>query len=49
MAHYARVNNGIVEEVLVAEAAFFDTFESSEPGELLTIQIKDNMLLVVLL
>ena len=33
MAHYARVNNGIVEEVLVAEAEFIDTYESSEPGE----------------
>ena len=33
MAHYARVNNGIVEEVLVAEAEFIDPYESSEPGE----------------
>ena len=33
MAHYARVNNGIVEEVLVAEAEFIDTYESPEPGE----------------
>jgi len=26
MAHYAKVNNGIVERVIVAEAEFFDTF-----------------------
>jgi len=32
MAHYAKVNNGIVEEVIVAEAEFFDTFIDSSPG-----------------
>jgi hypothetical protein len=26
MAHYAKVNNGIVEQVIVAEEDFFDTF-----------------------
>ena len=26
MAHFAKVNNGIVEKVIVAEAEFFDTF-----------------------
>ena len=26
MAHYAKVVNGIVEKVIVAEADFFDTF-----------------------
>ena len=32
MAHYAKVNNGIVEEVIVAEAEFFDTFVDNTPG-----------------
>jgi hypothetical protein len=33
MAHYAKVNNGIVERVIVAEAEFFDTFVDDSPGE----------------
>tara|TARA_R110000751_G_scaffold37336_1_gene90559 strand:+ start:1391 stop:1777 length:387 start_codon:yes stop_codon:yes gene_type:complete len=33
MAHYAKVNNGIVEKVIVAEASFFDTFIDSSPGQ----------------
>ena len=33
MAHYAKVNNGLVEQVIVAEAAFFDTFVDSSPGQ----------------
>jgi hypothetical protein len=33
MAHYAKVNNTIVERVIVAEADFFDTFVDSSPGE----------------
>ena len=32
MAHYAKVNNGIVEKVIVAEAGFFTTFVDSSPG-----------------
>jgi len=32
MAHYAKVNNGIVEQVIVAEADFFKTFVDSSPG-----------------
>ena len=32
MAHYAKVNNGIVEEVIVAEPEFFDTFVDDTPG-----------------
>lgn len=32
MAHYAKVNGGIVEQVIVAEADFFDTFVDSSPG-----------------
>lgn len=33
MAHYAKVNNGIVEKVIVAEASFFDTFVDDTAGE----------------
>ena len=33
MAHYAKVNNGIVEQVIVAEADFFDNFVDSSPGQ----------------
>ena len=32
MAHYAKVNNGLVEQVIVAEQDFFDTFVDSTPG-----------------
>jgi hypothetical protein len=32
MSHYAKVNNSIVEQVIVAEAEFFDTFVDSSPG-----------------
>ena len=33
MAHYAKVNNKIVEQVIVAEASFFNEFVDSSPGE----------------
>ena len=33
MAHYAKVQNGVVTQVIVAEAEFFDTFVDNEPGE----------------
>jgi hypothetical protein len=33
MAHYAKVVNNIVTQVIVAEAEFFDTFIDSSPGE----------------
>jgi hypothetical protein len=33
MAHYAKVNQGLVEKVIVAEAEFFNTFVDSTPGE----------------
>jgi hypothetical protein len=33
MSHFAKVNNGIVESVIVAEAEFFDTFVDNTPGE----------------
>lgn len=33
MAHFAKVVNGIVDHVIVAEAEFFDTFVDTTPGE----------------
>ena len=33
MAHYAKVENNIVMQVIVAEAEFFDTFVDTSPGE----------------
>jgi hypothetical protein len=33
MAHYAKVVNNLVTQVIVAEAEFFDTFIDSSPGK----------------
>jgi len=33
MGHYAKVQNGTVSQVIVAEAEFFDTFVDSSPGQ----------------
>jgi hypothetical protein len=33
MAHYAKVQNGLVTQVIVAEAEFFESFVDSSPGE----------------
>jgi hypothetical protein len=33
MAHFAKVNNGIVEQVIVAEPEFFENFVDTSPGE----------------
>jgi len=33
MAHFAKVNNGIVEQVIVAEQEFFNTFVDTSPGQ----------------
>ena len=33
MAHYAKVENSLVTQIIVAEAEFFDTFVDSSPGE----------------
>lgn len=33
MAHYAKVSNGIVTQVIVAEADFFNSFVDTSPGE----------------
>jgi hypothetical protein len=32
MAHYAKVQNGLVTQVIVAEPEFFETFVDSSPG-----------------
>ena len=33
MAHFAKVNNGVVVQVIVAEPEFFDTVVDSSPGQ----------------
>ena len=33
MAHYAKVSNGVVTRVIVAEAEHFNTFVDTEPGK----------------
>jgi hypothetical protein len=33
MAHFAKVNQGIVENVIVADAEFFETFRDTSPGQ----------------
>ena len=33
MAHYAKVKNGIVEQVIIAESDFFTSFVDTSPGE----------------
>lgn len=33
MAHFAKVTNGIVTQVIVAEAEFFENFVDTSPGE----------------
>lgn len=33
MGHFAKVNNGIVEQVIVAEPEFFETFVDTSPGQ----------------
>ena len=40
MAHYAKVENSLVTQVIVAEPEFFDTFVDSSPGE--WIQTSDS-------
>jgi len=37
MGHFARVVNGKVDQVIVAEPEFFDTFVDSSPGEWLQV------------
>lgn len=33
MGHFAKVNNGVVEQVIVAEPEFFNTFVDTSPGQ----------------
>lgn len=33
MAHWAKVENGIVKQIIVAEPEFFETFVDTSPGE----------------
>lgn len=33
MSHYAKVNNGVVQQVIVAEPEFFESFVDTSPGE----------------
>jgi len=33
MSHFAKVNNNIVEQLIVAEPEFFETFVDSSPGQ----------------
>jgi hypothetical protein len=43
MAHYAKVNDGIVEQVIVAEASFFDTFIDGSPGKWIETSTNDSI------
>ena len=42
MAHYAKVSDGLVTQVIVAEAEFFDTFVDSSPGEWIQTSYNTN-------
>ena len=43
MAHYAKVENNIVTQVLVAEAEFFDTFVDTSPAEWVQTSYNSNI------
>jgi hypothetical protein len=43
MAHYAKIENGIVTQVIVAEEEFFDTFVDSSPGEWIQTSYNNNI------
>ena len=42
MAHYAKVENTLVTQVIVAEAEFFDTFIDDSPGEWIQTSYNTN-------
>jgi len=42
MAHYAKVENNLVTQVIVAEPEFFDTFVDSSPGEWIQTSYNTN-------
>ena len=43
MAHYAKIENGIVTQVIVAEEEFFDTFVDTTPGTWLQTSYNNNI------
>jgi len=43
MSHYAKVEDNIVTQVIVAEAEFFDTFVDSSPGEWIQTSYNNNI------
>lgn len=43
MSYYAKVVNGIVTQVIVAEASFFDTFKDPTPGEWLETRMDGSL------
>ena len=43
MAHYAKVENSLVTQVIVAEPEFFDTFVDSSPGEWIQCSYNGNI------
>ena len=43
MAHYAKVENTLVTQVIVAEAEFFDTFVDTSPGEWIQTSYNGNI------
>jgi len=42
MAHFAKVVNGIVQQVIVAELEFFDVFVDSSPGQWIQTSYNTN-------
>jgi len=42
MAHFAKINNGIVQQVIVAEPEFFDTFVDNTPGQWIQTSYNTN-------
>tara|TARA_B110000858_G_scaffold42621_1_gene48787 strand:- start:147 stop:476 length:330 start_codon:yes stop_codon:yes gene_type:complete len=43
MAHYAKVRNNIVTQVITAESTFFDTFVDSSAGEWVQTSYNNNI------
>jgi hypothetical protein len=43
MAYFAKVNNGIVEKVIVAEESFFDTFVDDSAGQWLETKMDGSI------
>jgi len=43
MSHFAKVIDGIVTEVIVAEGSFFDTFIDSSPGDWIQTSYNNNI------